>query len=155
MVNVSLTSSIGCPCRYLNSIEYVWPQGGAHTRLPSSCWCLRNRSLLINLSSTKKLLDPLCHAYPGLKCVGPTQHVIHSDFDFVLSYFIICFVPLLLFYMFVCLNLLLLFIHSSIVVSPARPVGKYPSFWFDSILHALSILTTAFECLTINQVPLL
>lgn len=60
--------------------------------------------------------------------LAPTQHAIHSDFYFFfVLFYCVCSVPPLLFSMFVCLclNLFLLCIHSSIVVSPDRNVGKY------------------------------
>lgn len=129
---------------------------GAHTRHPFLFRSLGNRAIWIKLPSRQwyKSYWILSVMFPCARNVLiPTQHVIHSDFGFFLSYFVMFVLfPLVLFYVFVCLwlNLFLLCIHSSIVVSPARPVGKYSSFWFDSILHALFIHTTAFDCLTIS-----
>ena len=74
----------------------------------------------------QSLLDPPCPADPVPE-VPPTRHVIHSDFGFFLSDFIM-FVCSVCLCVFVCLNLFLLCIHSSIVVSPARPsflLGHY------------------------------
>lgn len=83
--------------------------------------------LSIKLPSGQKLLDPLCYAYPVPEMCWP-QHNMSFILTFI-SFF--CLILLCLFcspsYMFVCLclNLFLLCIHSSIVVSPDRNVGKY------------------------------
>lgn len=62
---------------------------------------------------------------------APAHHSFWLLIYLFLSYFVLS-LP----FMFVRLDLFFLCIHSSIVVSPARPVGKYPSFWFESIPHA-------------------
>lgn len=94
VVNVSLASSIGCPCRYLNSVECDWPQGGAHTRLPSSCWCLRNRSFkLINKSvQHQKATGSSLSCLPWAEMCWPytTCHSFWLWFCFVLFYYLFC-----------------------------------------------------------------
>lgn len=86
VVCLSVMSRTGC---YLNAI--FWPPGAAHIRLPSSFRCLRNRGTGL-ISKTVQQTKATGSSLPCLSCtrnvLAPTQHVIHSDFDFFLSYFI-------------------------------------------------------------------
>lgn len=111
-------------------------------------------SIQLIISLGKKATGPSLSSLPcARKVLVPTQHVIHSDFDFLffLSYFIMF--VLFLLCCFLCLYVLCLISYSraypppSIVVSPDRNVGKYhPSDLTPFCMHQY---TSASDCLII------
>lgn len=107
--------------------------------LETTSSCLHQTALTIQ-SSEKQMLSINLQTVRWTKATGssvsrlicarsvsaPAQRVIHSDFDLFWSYLIMSVVFFFLFYSFVSYFVCFCF-HSTCVVSPARPVGKYPS----------------------------
>lgn len=112
------------------------------------CLTTRGRS-----HQTERLSWSINH-YWTLPAMLPEMCWPQHNMSFILTLISFC---LILFCLFVCLclNLFLLCIHSSIVVSPARPVGKYPSFWFDPSCMPPPLHTHYCIWLLDNQFPLL
>lgn len=133
-------------------------QGGTHTRLPLSFEWLKNflrfLSKSLNLSSRRKLLDPLCHAYLVPEIHWP-KHIIHSDFDFFLSYFVMF--VLFLLPCFVCLCVCVLICSFYVSTPPllclqlALSVSNHPSDLSPSCMPSpyMPLLWNALQLITI------
>lgn len=153
VVYLSLRSKCYCPCRDLNAhiADHQWaliPEPLYHSGVCET----------EPLSLSKKLRDKnywiLSVMFPCARNVlAPTQHVIRSDFDFFLSYFIMF--VLFLFCCFICLCVRVLICFFCVSTPPllclqlALSVSTHPSDLIPSCMPS-PYTPTAPDCLTIN-----